>query len=140
MWKSRRNVSITYKPQAQVSPLRIDDVVSYQTLTSNRSKTVVGVDTMSGDTGAWNWRGKGWLALASSHWEVLGYGDMEREHQWAVTYFAKTLFTPAGIDVYCRKKEGLGHDMIQQIMNAVAAIEDGKVKGLARKMFEIKRD
>ena len=78
--------------------------------------------------------------IASSHWEVLGYGDLDGNHQWAVTYFAKTLFTPAGIDVYSRKKEGLSRDMIQQIMEAVAGIEDDGIKRLAHNMFEVKMD
>lgn len=140
MWESKRNVSITYKPQAQASSQKIDDVVSYQPLTSDKTKTVVGVDTMGGDTGAWDWRGKGWLMIASSHWEVLGYGDLESDHQWAVTYFAKTLFTPAGIDVYSRKKEGLSTDVMERIKEALNAIEDDGMQKLGRTMFEVKRD
>ena len=140
MWESKRNVSITYKPQAQASSQKIDDVVSYQPLTSDKTKTVVGVDTMGGDTGAWDWRGKGWLMIASSHWEVLGYGDLESDHQWAVTYFAKTLFTPAGIDVYSRKKEGLSTDVMERIKEALNAIEDDGMQKLGRTMFEVKKD
>ena len=45
---------------------------------------------------------KGWLMIASSKWQVLGYGE-----GWAITYFAKTLFTPAGIDIYIRAEQGI---------------------------------
>ena len=80
------------------------------------------------------------LMIASSHWEVLGYGDLEDEHQWVVTYFAKTLFTPAGIDVYSRKKEGLPEAVLTTIKEAFAAIEHEPVQKLAEEMFEVKRD
>lgn len=80
------------------------------------------------------------LMIASSHWEVLGYGDLENEHQWAVTYFAKTLFTPAGIDVYSRKKEGLPMPVLTALKEALAGIEHEPVQKLAEEMFEVKRD
>lgn len=80
------------------------------------------------------------LMIASSHWEVLGYGDLENEHQWAVTYFAKTLFTPAGIDVYSRKKEGLPAPVLTALKEALAGIEHEPVQKLAEEMFEVKRD
>lgn len=78
--------------------------------------------------------------IASSHWEVLGYGDLEGEQQWAVTYFAKTLFTPAGIDVYSRTKEGLSETVMVGIKEALTAVEHTGVKGLVGNLFEIKRD
>ena len=140
MWKSKRNVAITYKAQAQGSPQKIDDVVSYQSLDSEKTKTIVGVDTISESTAAWDWRGKGWLKIASSHWEVLGYGDLDDGHQWAVTFFAKTMFTPAGVDVYSRKKEGLSEEILARIKEALADSDDGNVKELAGQIFEVKRD
>lgn len=129
---------------------KLDDLVQYQTLSSDKIKTVHGVDTASGEgnTGAWDWRGKGWLMIASSRWEVLGWGDLPSVHfhgeehiqQWAVTYFAKTLFTPAGIDVYSRRKEGLGDGVMQKIKDALGALEHEGVKGLVGDLFEIRRD
>ena len=95
---------------------------------------------MNGDSGDWNWRGTGWLAIASSHWEILGYGDTDGGNQWALTYFAKTLFTPAGIDVYSRREEGLGQDLFQQIKQKLAETENDEVKELASKMFMVRRD
>jgi len=148
MWKSKRNVTITYKTHPPTSPStaqettdKLDDIVSYQSLGSAKMKTVRGIDTASGkDSGAWDWRGKGWLMIASSHWEVLGYGDLEEGQQWAVTYFAKTLFTPAGIDVYSRMKEGLSEAVMVGIKEALAAVEHAGVTSLAGELFEVKRD
>lgn len=148
MWKTKRNVTITYKPlpppptASSTAPIpRLDDIVTYQTLTSAARKTIHGVDTPSGtDSGAWDWRGKGWLAVASSHWEVLGWGDLEGGGQWAVTYFAKTLFTPAGVDVYSRGKEGLSAGVMGGIREALAGVPDEGVKKLAGEVFEVRRD
>ena len=80
------------------------------------------------------------LMMVSSHWEVLGYGDLEDEHQWAVTYFSKTLFTPAGIDVYSRKKQGLPEVFLPAVKEALAGIEHEPVQKLAEEIFEVKRD
>ena len=139
MWKSKRNVSITYQHLSD-SPTKIDDIVKYQPLGSDKEKTVRGIDTASpGAAGAWDWRGRGWLKIATSHWEVLGYGT-HASHDWAVTYFAKTLFTPAGIDVYSREKGGLAESTIEAIKEQLASIEDADVKKLAKDLFEIQHD
>ena len=148
MWSSKRNVTITYKPlpptpstTSQGTTDRLDDIVSYQSLTSDTFKTVNGIDTASGkDTGAWDWRGKGWLKIASSHWEVLGWGELDGGGQWAVTYFAKTMFTPAGIDVYSREKAGLPEEIVQEVKRALGGFEDEVMKKLAAQVFEVKKD
>ncbi len=148
MWKTKRNVAITYTPLAvdpSPSPTtKLDDRVQYQTLTSAKVKTVEGIDTPSLDAsgGEWDWRGKGWLRVASSHWEVLGWGDLpgEEGNQWVVTFFAKTLFTPAGIDVYSRRKEGVGGEVVERIKEALGGSADEGVKRLAREVFEVVRD
>ena len=148
MWKSKRNVTITYEKLppslpsiAQDETDRLESTVAYQTLSSEKAKTVKGIETSSGkDSGAYDWRGKGWLMIASSHWEVLGYGDLEGDKQWAVTYFAKTLFTPAGIDIYSRTKEGLPDVVIDGIKTALAAIDHEGMKILAKDLFVVRRD
>ena len=148
MWKSKRNVTIVYKPlppstssPAQDGTNRLDDIVYYQTLSSDKVKTIAGIDTANGnDTSTWGWRGKGMLTLISSHWEILGYGDLEDEHQWVVTYFSKTLFTPAGIDVYSRKKEGVPEAALTALKEAIAGSEHEPVQKLAQEIFEVKRD
>lgn len=146
MWKTKRNVQITYRPLPSADGGtdqgndRIEDTVTYQALTSEKVKTVKGIDKASGtDAGAWDWRGKGWLMIASSHWEVLGYGHRGAD-EWALTYFAKTLFTPAGIDIYSRSNEGLSEETLEGIKNALSQIDDPNVKKLAAEVFEVLQD
>ncbi|KAK8094674.1 hypothetical protein PG997_001359 [Apiospora hydei] len=78
MWRSARNVRITYKPLlTATSVVHIDDLVEYEKANkSGAYKTVAGIDKPDPTVPAsWNWRGKGWLRIASSHWEVLGWGE-----------------------------------------------------------------
>ena len=152
MWKSKRNVQITYtllEPSSAGVALeqtdRLDDVVTYQGLDSDKVHTVHGVDKASGGSGVtdtWDWRGKGWLMIASSHWEVLGWADDKgADHDsWVVTYFAKTLFTPAGIDVYSRRKEGLSEQTVQDIKTALGRVDSEEVRKLQSDLFEVKVD
>lgn len=142
MWKKSRNVTITYEPfdtSSLNNSTKLRDVVQHQSHTSDKIKTIEGVDT-PGESGTWDWRGKGWLMIASSHWEVLGYGDEEDGEQWAVTYFEKTLFTPAGIDIYSRKKEGLSGVILEGIKGSLKVSESNVVKKLAEEIFEVRND
>lgn len=153
MWKKNRNVRITYTPIEGTSPVQIDDVVTYNPIGSDAVKTVHGVDkpfevpnTAAAQEGdgqrasmAYHWRGKGWLMIASSKWEILGYGDEEGSgNSWVVTYFAKTLFTPAGVDFYSRKGN-LKPETVESIKTALAEL-GGDVAKLAGELFEVKLD
>ena len=154
MWKNKRNVRIQYTPLEPSSPSiakentdRLDDLVSYQGLNSDKVSTVHGVDkvassgTSGTSRGEWDWRGKGLLMIASSHWELLGWGEEEGTgNKWVVTMFAKTLFTPAGIDVYSKDRAGLKPETVEGIERALEGIEDADVKKLASQVFEIKSD
>lgn len=87
------------------------------------------------------------MKIASSHWEVLGWGTLvtaaaggEEENQWVVTYFAKTMFTPAGIDVYSRLKAGVGEEIVGEIRGELARSGDVAVRKLAEEIFEVVRD
>jgi hypothetical protein len=140
MWKKARNVSITYSPlPSDPNGEKIDDLVKYQALSGDKVKTVRGTDTPAG-LGAWNWKGNGWLFFVSSHWEVLGYGDGEGGEQWVVTYFAKTLFTPAGIDIYSRRKEGLSEGTLVAVKEALGKVDAGVVRELTGSIFEVTSD
>ncbi|EXJ82655.1 hypothetical protein A1O3_06468 [Capronia epimyces CBS 606.96] len=135
LWKSNRNVTITYTPLENNAEV-LDDLVEYQPLTSDKHKKVEGVDVPEADaTAAYNWRGKGWLKIASSHWQILGYGD--EEGGWMVTYFQKTLFTPAGIDIYARRRGGLSSQLLAQIKHDIRAVKDQKFSTLALLLFPI---
>lgn len=96
--------------------------------------------------------------IASSHWECLGWGDCKPhttpgdtedgsdkagdgyENQWMVTYFAKTLFTPAGIDIYSRKKEGLPGAVVEEILGALRGFGIEEITELVGGVFQIPQD
>ncbi|MCJ1296407.1 hypothetical protein MMC34_007973 [Xylographa carneopallida] len=160
MWKTARNVTITYMPLPTTvhGQPQLDDLVAYQPLGSAKRKTIAGVDSCArdGGGGAWEWRGKGWLKVASSRWEVLGWGTLEGsgregegpldgegkggvERGWVVTYFAKSIFSPAGIDVYTRG-ENLEVGMLERINEGLVAVGDEGFQQLVETMFEVKRD
>ena len=87
----------------------------------------------------YTWRGKGWLMIASSRWEILGYGEEEGTgNSWVVTYFAKTLFTPAGVDFYSRKGK-LREETVEGIKEAIKGL-GGDVAELGSKVFEVAYD
>ena len=89
----------------------------------------------------YKWRGKGWLMIASSRWQLLGCSkdpSPENAAAWAVTYFEKTLFTPAGLDIYSRTAQGLPSEVVQQIIGKVKAL-GGNVAKLAEGFFEVER-
>ncbi|KAL4803717.1 hypothetical protein BDV18DRAFT_144278 [Aspergillus unguis] len=140
LWKDKRNVNITYErlPSDSSGIIKLDDLVRYQALGSENIKSVHGVDTPSpGNQGAWDWRGRGWLMIASSHWECLGFGNTEDDNQWIVTYFAKTLFTPAGVDIYSRHKEGLPQNLVEDILKALKESGVAEMATLVNSVFEI---
>jgi hypothetical protein len=143
LWRGKRNVVITYTATAASGSgrARLDDVVAYQTAGSAERKTVAGVDTASPDApGAWHWRGKGWLRIASSRWQLLGHGELPDGGRWAVTYFAKTLFTPAGVDLYARERAGLPPDAVERVKLALAGLDHPEMRKLAAALFEVTID
>ena len=133
MWKSNRNVVITYTP-AEGDTGGIHDLVSYQPLDSNKQKTIQGFDTPDAEVPAsYKWRGKSWLKVASSQWEVLGYGD--EEGGWAVTYFQKTMFSQAGIDIYAKKHGGFSEELLQRIVSEIKEVEDANLQKMVGGLF-----
>lgn len=107
-------------------------------------KSVLGTETPDPVVpAAWNWRGKGWLVIASSHWEVLGWGERllangQGVERWAVTWFAPTLFTKEGVDLYSDRKEGLQKETADDIIAALKRLEAPKLVELVEKqMMEV---
>ncbi|KAL6864142.1 hypothetical protein J3F83DRAFT_742672 [Trichoderma novae-zelandiae] len=128
MWRDARNVRITYKslPAKPDGRLRIDDLVEYEPSDkANVLRSVAGVDTQS--SGGWDWRGKGWLFFVGSHWELLGWGEETRAdgevERWAVTWFAPTMFTKEGLDVYSDRREGLSEESYGRIEEALRRLD-----------------
>lgn len=132
MWRTARNVRITY---TALPDNAIDDLVEYEKKAA--LKNVAGVDRADATVpAAWNWRGKGWLRIASSHWEVLGWGERTRTgegggdggvERWVVTWFAPTLFTKEGVDIYSDRPEGLSKETVDGILDALKAVDAPKM-------------
>lgn len=146
LWKTHRNVSMLYEPleptkgSQQATLHRMDDTVTYQTLTSDKIKTVHGIDTASGEGAAvWDWRGTGWLKLMSSHWEILGFGQ-DAGVRWLLVYFASTLVTPVGIDILSDHKQGPSEDTVAAIQNALRGMGDPVAKQLADELFRVRQE
>ena len=97
--------------------------------------------------------------IASSNWEVLGFGrssvvdeggggslaqEMEsaaatREDDWVVTYFAATPFTPSGVDVYCRNRKGLEERVVEVTKKGMGESGGEEVRKLTEGLFEVSR-
>lgn len=122
MWRTARNVRITYRPidaSAGDARARVDDLVEYERSSGKGGvRTVAGVDTAcaAGDAGSWDWRGKGMLGFVTSHWEVLGWGERADGERWVVTWFAPTLFTKEGVDLYSDRKEGMSEALAGELL------------------------
>ncbi|KAH8157484.1 hypothetical protein CIB48_g10764 [Xylaria polymorpha] len=150
MWRSAQNVRITYTPHKTASsppdsqgPAVNDNIVEYEKKNGKGGvRSVLGIEKPDPNIpGAWNWRGKGWLAIASSHWEILGWGERplpngEGVERWAVTWFAPTLFTAEGIDLYSDRKEGLDKETGDDIINALKQLKAPKLVQLVEKSMQ----
>jgi hypothetical protein len=79
-------------------PLTLSDEVSYRT-PGGTTKRIVGVDRFDPGSGAFTWRGRGLLAAFSSRWRIEHLSD---DRELVVLSFARSLVTPAGVDVIGR--------------------------------------
>ncbi|TDL24138.1 hypothetical protein BD410DRAFT_838200 [Rickenella mellea] len=147
LWKNKKNVTITYtpippttttgNPGPPTEPRKFHDLVEYLPKSASSSPDtkptrIEGIDTVLGPSGArFKWRGKGWLVVASSKWQVIAHGD-----GWAVTYFEKTLFTPAGLDIYSRDGRGLEDAFVEELVAKVRGVGGG-VGRLAEAFFKV---
>ena len=90
------NYSLYSKPTD--NPVLFDEV---KYLKNGKQKSIRGYDYPdTQDLSRFTWRGKGLLWIARSKWQVA---LKDPEGQWAVIHFSKTLFTPEGVDIICRR-------------------------------------
>jgi hypothetical protein len=152
LWKGKQNVRITYSlcgpaPQDPSKMPTLDDHVESQKLGQTKTSHIHGISRPVEVKGlafglAYSWRGKGLLKIASSDWEILGYGSdnhAAEPNDWVVTFFSKTLFTPAGIDIYTRTKANLSDETLDAIKSALATLSDEKFTTIVNSIFEIPR-
>jgi hypothetical protein len=109
------------------------DEVKY--LKNDKPKTITGYDHPDKDNEkAFAWRGKGFLFIAKSHWEVRMIDDKQ---QWAVIYFSKTLFTPEGVDIISRTatldKTSLAEIKTKMLADSVLKKHVASLQDLAQK-------
>ncbi|PBP18295.1 hypothetical protein BUE80_DR011019 [Diplocarpon rosae] len=164
MWRKARNVRITYTLLPPRQPpggsgggsskeggeggggVRLDDEVCSEPIVKTwmpQPRSIRGVDTpAAGVEAAWNWRGRGWLRIAGSYWEVLGWGEFASDAQggaatekekWVVTWFQASLFTPMGVDLYSDRKEGMSEACFRMVLGALERGEAGEeVAGMCK--------
>ncbi|KAF3279368.1 hypothetical protein TWF132_000638 [Orbilia oligospora] len=166
MWKSAKNIRITYT--SIPSTKNIDDIIHYnprngppatnstpEEAAKLVTKSIHGVDyPLSENEGdlTYKWRGKGLLFIATSRWQVVGYGGRDvrivvgeggeevlEGVEWVVTYFEKSLFTPAGVDVMTVAREGVDGETLGAIGEGLKGI-GGVLGELWGGTFDIPRD
>lgn len=150
VWRDKRNVVLTYTsldPSSSSSPRpQLDDLITYQALTSAKTKTMRGTDTpdsVPDRPRAWTWRGNGMLKFVTSRWEILGFGGgggggegaVEGGHgdhhhpgtgkeDWLVVWAQKSIFTPAVLNVCTRHKEGMGAEWVEGMKEVCRGLGD----------------
>ncbi|BGP26817.1 trfA domain protein [Rhodotorula toruloides] len=153
LWRNKRDVTITYTAIEGEEETTFDDLVKFSKQSAKLGSSqweVKGVDRLErdleGNGARWKWRGKGWLKISTSHWQLLGYSlpstssasPAEVTPEWVVTYFSSTLFTPAGLDVYARTPWALSNDFVDNIVRTLEEM-GGEVGQLVKNggMFRI---
>lgn len=88
--------------------------------------------------------------IATSKWQLLGFNvspttqsassESTTEPEWVVTHFEQTLFTPAGLDIYSRSKDGLSDTFIEGLVEEISLV--GEVGALVKDggMFRVPHD
>lgn len=155
-WSNKCNVTVTYNmsnggantdmvsaEKGLDDVFMLDDLASYQLVSSNIVKAIGGRDkpVLNARPGIFDWRGIGWLQIAGSRWEILGHGyaideDDGTDCQWMVVYSEKSIFTPAGVGVYCRKKK-VGSQVMIKIRAALMELDHATFREEVREMRDI---
>lgn len=116
-WRTRNNPSVTYTPVEGSPATVLRDVVRHGPL-GETPKKIVGFDEQNPHlSSSFRWRGAGLMRPLTSAWFVLGHDEEYAE--WAITYFAKTPFTEAGMDVYARKPH-LSEERVSEILAGIS--------------------
>jgi hypothetical protein len=99
MWTKgkRRYPMFHYTIERREGKWGLADTVTY--VRSKKKKHILGFDYLI-DTDSFVWQGSGFLTKhLSSKWRVI---HLDPNNEWALIYFEKTFFTPAGYDVIAR--------------------------------------
>ena len=142
-WSDKRNVKITYSEGSSAASgiTSVQDDVIYQTSTSEKTKTVRGLNTSSqrGLPGAWDWRGLGWVKIVSNHWEVLAHDlDGLDGRVWMVIHTEKSFFAPEAVHVYSRIKTTLSSDLREGLQKDLMGRQG--IANLLRNMYDVRQN
>ncbi|KAL8835184.1 MAG: hypothetical protein Q9170_003430 [Blastenia crenularia] len=139
VWHDKRNVVLTYTSlDPSASRPQLDDLITYQTLSSAKSKTMRGTDTPSpADPRAWTWRGNGMLKFVTSHWQILGFGEEDRGEDWLVVWAQKSIFTPAVLNVCTRHKEGMGVEWVEGMKELCKGMGDLQLEKAVENLYRV---
>lgn len=113
---SKTNPTFNYTVTEKKGKTFLIDEVKY--IKNGKTKTINGFDYLNTTNDkAFTWQGKGFLAIAKSHWEIR---LLDKKNEWAVIWFSKTLFTPEGVDIIS-KKSRLDKSLIEEIKTKMLA-------------------
>ncbi|KAH6669842.1 hypothetical protein B0J14DRAFT_597311 [Halenospora varia] len=141
-WKDKRNASITLtKSTTGKTPNALDNLTTYHLLPDPSQKKIRGADTATkGLDNVYDWRGHGWLKIASSRWEVLGSEQAGNDDGWLVVYTHGSMFTTGGLIVYSRRSTGLSQDVGKSIEDALRELGSGALSAEVTNCFEVPRN
>ena len=142
-WRDKRNVLLDYSTigDAASAESPIDDLITYQGLSSAKIQSIHGIDSRSqSNPRAWTWRGTGLLKMISSHWEILGHGELESCGSWMVIYAQKSMLTPAVINVYTRKSSGLPVAELVKLADILKGYGEPSLLHLVEDIYTIRHD
>ncbi|KAG8870842.1 histidinolphosphatase [Tulasnella sp. 332] len=163
LWKGRKNVTISYSQigDQPINETFFDQVQfswSEKTAPGTAPSTLEGVDTVrrvdkreESEAKAQNgvryrWGATGLMAwiCPRANWQLLGFflaEDPKRsDEDWVVMYFDKTLFTPAGLDIYVCNPKAFNMSKVRKIISACQKNSDAAVCTCSEGFFEVPRD
>ncbi len=133
MWTKGKKTSPTFNYSILLNKqdTTISDRVEY--FKKGKKQSINGIDKpLNTSNSEFIWRGKGVLSVLKSKWSIL---YLDKENQWAIIYFEKTLFTPEGYDIISRNallradveqkvKDKLSELGITQILKTIVHIQN----------------
>ncbi|CAG8970820.1 hypothetical protein HYALB_00001608 [Hymenoscyphus albidus] len=141
-WKDKRNPTVTFQKHSDSTSTTsyLENSTNYQPSTSTKIKTVNGTDSpVTEQQGTYEWRGAGWLKVASSSWEILGY-EKSGVNAWLFVYTPGSIFTTGGLILYSNSKEGLSEGALERLEAVFAGWKHPKLQELVVSMYDTRRD
>lgn len=113
-WRTRENPSVTYTLIESAPRVKLRDTVRYGPV-GEPPRRILGADEQDPRLSSlFLWRGSGpFTRFLKSGWLFLGHDEDYAE--WAVTCFAATPFTKAGMDIYAREPR-LSEEKVTEII------------------------